>query len=524
MPPGRTRSAAACRSSSWSSGSGCERQRRSGRAASTPSPEHGASTSARSKPVSSGGSSRPSAQTTVTFVAPSRADVLLELAGARLVHLDGDDLAARASSPCRPARRRGRARARRRRTRPRARRAASRRSAARSGPRRTRSSSTRSTCQAPGTSGSGTPSISPRTSRTTVARRLVLRAHQRPRARPAPRSRHHVSATQSGYECASAASCQVESGSASTLRAPLVGEAAQDGVRERDRTLEPRPADELDRLVDGGVARARRRGRRAGTRRAAGPRAPARRAGRTGRRPDRLDRVVERACPLHGPVGELPRERAVAVVEAGGRGAQRPVRVGLVLEDASDDVERGRARGRDRGAITGARAARRRRPSACRRRAAPRPARTSPVSPTRARQTVTGRPCSSARAPMCGDSARTCRTSSSAGRSRSSIAVGGRDLVGVGDAVGGLRHERRRSAPRGRRRAAAPPPPPPARTPRPRRPPARSGTRSCAAIGPGVELLHGLVDRDARLGVTGQDRALDGCGAAPAGQQRRDGR
>ena len=93
MPPGRTRAAAACSSSSWSSGSGCERQRRSGRAARTPSPEQGASTSARSKPVSSAGSARPSAQTTWTFVAPSRADVLLELAGAGGVHLDGDDLA-----------------------------------------------------------------------------------------------------------------------------------------------------------------------------------------------------------------------------------------------------------------------------------------------------------------------------------------------------------------------------------------------------------------------------------------------
>ena len=73
MPPGRTRAAAACSSSSWSSGSGCERQRRSGRAARTPSPEQGASTSARSNPVSSSGSARPSAQTTRTFVAPSRA-------------------------------------------------------------------------------------------------------------------------------------------------------------------------------------------------------------------------------------------------------------------------------------------------------------------------------------------------------------------------------------------------------------------------------------------------------------------
>ena len=41
-----------------------ERQRRSGREARTPSPEQGASTSARSKPVRSAGSARPSAWTT----------------------------------------------------------------------------------------------------------------------------------------------------------------------------------------------------------------------------------------------------------------------------------------------------------------------------------------------------------------------------------------------------------------------------------------------------------------------------
>jgi len=37
----------------------------------------------------------------------------------------------------------------------------------------------------------------------------------------------------------------------------------------------------------------------------------------------------------------------------------------------------------------------------------------------------------------------------------------------------------------------------------------------------GVELLHRLVDGDAGLGVTGNDRALDGRSAAPARQKRR---
>ena len=51
-------------------GAACARQRRSGRRPRTPRPEHGASTSARSKPLSA--SSRTSAFTTRTFVAPRR--------------------------------------------------------------------------------------------------------------------------------------------------------------------------------------------------------------------------------------------------------------------------------------------------------------------------------------------------------------------------------------------------------------------------------------------------------------------
>ena len=80
-------------------------------------------------------------------------------------------------------------------------------------------SSTCSTCQAPGTSGSGSPSISPRTSRTTVAG-ATFWARISASAPSAPRSRHHVSATQSGYECATAASSHVESGRASTPLRP----------------------------------------------------------------------------------------------------------------------------------------------------------------------------------------------------------------------------------------------------------------------------------------------------------------
>ena len=80
--------------------------------ASTPSPEQGASTSARSKP-SLGGSSRASATTTRTSSRPSRRRFSLELARAALVQLDRDDLVAvRASRSCRRARRSSRARVR----------------------------------------------------------------------------------------------------------------------------------------------------------------------------------------------------------------------------------------------------------------------------------------------------------------------------------------------------------------------------------------------------------------------------
>ena len=168
------------------------------------------------------------------------------------------------------------------------------------------------------------------------------------RAPSAPRSRHHVSATQSGYECASAASCQVESGSASTHGPALVREPSQHGVRERHRTLEPRAAHELDGLVHRGVARhAVEEGELEG----AEPQGCAHGRVETPQRAtaDRLDRMVERAGPLHGAVRELPGKRPVAVVEPGRRGPQRAIGVRLVLEHPPDHVERRGARGRDRG-------------------------------------------------------------------------------------------------------------------------------------------------------------------------------
>ena len=68
---------------------------------------------------------------------------------------------------------------------------------------------------------------------------------------------------------------------------------------------------------------------------------------------ERLDHVVERRPPLHDPVGEAHRERAVARGEAEPRrlAVQRPVRVRALLEHPPDDGERARARGRDAGRL-----------------------------------------------------------------------------------------------------------------------------------------------------------------------------
>ncbi len=87
------------------------------------------------------------------------------------------------------------------------------------------------------------------------------------------------------------------------------------GVREGDRALEPGATDELDRLVDGGVGRdAVHVGELVG---ADAKRRAHRRVELAHRPPaQRLDRVVERADALHGPVGDLHGERPVARVEA----------------------------------------------------------------------------------------------------------------------------------------------------------------------------------------------------------------
>ena len=94
MPPGRTRSAAERSSASCSSGSGFARQRRSGRCDMTPRPEHGASTSARSKPSRLGGQLRPVGLDDGDVRRPEQLDVGAQLARAVRVELDGRHVAA----------------------------------------------------------------------------------------------------------------------------------------------------------------------------------------------------------------------------------------------------------------------------------------------------------------------------------------------------------------------------------------------------------------------------------------------
>ena len=113
-------------------------------------------------------------------------------------------------------------------------------------------SSTHSTIQAPGISG---PPALDRTANEPDGglRLLVLRGHQRTGG-SGPSSRHHVSATQSGYEWRSAASGRAL-GKRFAEVARAVREPPEHRIGERHRPLEPRLPHELDRLVDGRVAR-----------------------------------------------------------------------------------------------------------------------------------------------------------------------------------------------------------------------------------------------------------------------------
>ncbi len=208
-------------------------------------------------------------------------------------------------------------------------------------------SSTRSTCSASGRSGSGRPSTAPsrrRLSRTTIPGGSFC-ARISASASSAPSSAHHASATQSGYECRSAASGAVPSGS-----------SASKGRRSR-------PSRRSTAFVNG-TARSSR-ARRTSTTHTLTPAwsattekaswyAPSRSAARTGGSSLRTGRRPSVSMPWSSvrtrwivPYASRWASGAVARVEPGRGGAERAVGVRLVLEDAEDRLVRRPAGRRD---------------------------------------------------------------------------------------------------------------------------------------------------------------------------------
>ena len=358
-------------------------------------PEHGASTSARSKPSSSGGRSVASASTTVTFVAPSRSTFprssrarpgcssTAVTSPASIVALPPG--AAQSRAPARP---------------PRAddERRQLRRAALRPDP----------------------PLLDRllvhaldavrardvgRLARRVAAHephdrlgRLVLRAHQRERLLLAEVAPPDV------VDPVGVGVLERPLGERAEQAAQLLGEPAHDRVRERHRALEPRAAGRA-RPSRSTTACARQlrvaelvraepeRGEHGRIELANGP------------PPDRLDRVVERALALHRPVGEPLRERPVALVEP-----STAVRSARSAYASSSKTRRTTSyAARRAGAITAGPGGTPRTSCACRPAGCTSSGTSSPSS-TRAFQIVSGRPWSSARAPMCGDSARTRRS------------------------------------------------------------------------------------------------------------------
>ena len=126
-------------------------------------------------------------------------------------------------------------------------------------------------------------------------------------------------------------------------RPDALADASEDGVRERHRPLEPRAADELDRLVHGRVA-----GNPVEIAELVSAEPQRREDGRVELAhrtlAERLDRMVERAHPLHRAERELPRERPVAVVEVLRGGAERAVGVRVLLEDTPQHLVGGAPR------------------------------------------------------------------------------------------------------------------------------------------------------------------------------------
>jgi hypothetical protein len=121
-------------------------------------------------------------------------------------------------------------------------------------------------------------------------------------------------------------------------------------IRKLDGALDPGVPDELDRLVHGRMDGDLRVRELIGAQ-------PQRRAHRRVELGDRtaaelLDPVVESPDALDRPVGQPLCERPLARVDALNRAAKGSVRIGVVLEDAPNRLERRAARGETQGQIS----------------------------------------------------------------------------------------------------------------------------------------------------------------------------
>ena len=169
----------------------------------------------------------------------------------------------------------------------------------------------------------------------------------RPRA---PSSRHHICASQSGAECATAAASggRVVAEQGCRESVALAGGTAQDGVDEPRGMGSTGPLDQLDRLVDRGVI-----GRSVGEEQLVDAQPQAGQDGRVELAQwavdEPLEGRVDRAAPLHGAEGEPLRLRPLAAVELThiGRLAEGALGVGAVLECRPDRLEGEQAGGRD---------------------------------------------------------------------------------------------------------------------------------------------------------------------------------
>ena len=332
VPPGRTRSAATRSRSSWSSGSGSARQRRSGRGVEDAEPGAGG---VHERAVEAAEVVRERQRVGVDHgeLDAETARVLRQLPGTARVLLDGDHIGAQRRQ---------------------LRRLASGRRAeiqnSLSGPRGDGSSrKLRATALRP-----GVPALQPfgrdrvdhkrplgRAHRD--LRRLVLRAHQRPRAiraqLPPPGLRNPVRVGVQERSCGRRLLVEARE----QVREPL-REPPEHRVGERDGALEPGSPHELDGLVHRGVRRdAVQECELVGPGAERGANGWVELSHRPA--PQRLDRMVERPHPLHGAVRDLLRKGPVARVQALRGAPERPVGVGAFLEDPLDDPGRDRSGG-----------------------------------------------------------------------------------------------------------------------------------------------------------------------------------